>query len=310
MTSNTTKHVYHLADDSNISTMRKSPRRKSSRTTPSNADAYSPSRGHGTLGTISPHSKPVLPPPPGLKNVGNTCYANAALQCLLSTALPHALLDERNAQIIRKHSFNRKLLVYGSVSADSESTTSRDDDADSAYGSCLTDMSSILYREDRHAISKALDDEISYEVGCPVQKSVRSTRKKWSKRSRDEASVFSQSTVHSEMYKIVNKRLDDWVLEDFLDTRKIQFPRKDGTQAGTGLSTPKKLGASGTTGSSRPSSPLAASSASDLTVNGSALLAAALQKRNGRKRKIGSVGKEETTSLAALPPAKKIISII
>ena len=94
--------------------------------------------------------------------------------------------------------------------------------------------------------------------------------------------------------------------EDFLDTRKIQFPRNDGTQVGTGLSTPKKL-APGTTGSSRPSSPLAASSASDLTVNGSAILAAALQKRNGRKRKIGPVDKDET-SLAALPPAKKLIS--
>jgi len=103
-----------------------------------------------------------------------------------------------------------------------------------------------------------------------------------------------------------NKRLDDWVTEDFLDTRKIQFPRKDGTQAGTGLSTPKKVEKGGTTGSSRPSSPLAASSASDLTVNGSALLAAALQKRNGRKRKIGA--KDETT-LSTPPPSKKIIKI-
>lgn len=103
---------------------------------------------------------------------------------------------------------------------------------------------------------------------------------------------------------LVNKRLDDWVTEDFLDTRKIHFPRKDGTQAGTGLSTPKKVG--GTTGSSRPSSPLAATSASDLTVNGSALLAAALQKRNGRKRKAGD--KEDSTGAALPPPAKKLIS--
>lgn len=102
---------------------------------------------------------------------------------------------------------------------------------------------------------------------------------------------------------LVNKRLDDWVPEEYLDTRKIQFPRKDGTQAGTGLSTPKKVG--GTTGSSRPSSPLAASSAADLTVNGSVLLAAAIQKRNGRKRKIGE--KEEPNSTAH-PPAKKMIS--
>jgi histone acetyltransferase HTATIP len=105
---------------------------------------------------------------------------------------------------------------------------------------------------------------------------------------------------------LVNKRLDDWVSEDFLDTRKIQFPRKDGTQVGTGMSTPKKVG--GTTGSSRPSSPLAASSASDLTVNGSALLAAAIQKRNGRKRKIGEKEEPSPGSIIPIPPAKKLIS--
>lgn len=98
---------------------------------------------------------------------------------------------------------------------------------------------------------------------------------------------------------LVNKRLDDWVEEDYLDTRKIQFPRKDGTQGGTGLSTPKKVG--GTTGSSRPSSPLGTAGHSDVTVNGSALLAAALQKRNGRKRKAGD--KEDVA-----PPLKKLIS--
>lgn len=37
-----------------------------------------------------------------------------------------------------------------------------------------------------------------------------------------------------------NKRLDEWVSEDRLDTRKVQYPRKDG-QPSTGLSTPKKV---------------------------------------------------------------------
>ena len=94
--------------------------------------------------------------------------------------------------------------------------------------------------------------------------------------------------------------------EEFLDTRKIQFPRKDGTQAGTGLSTPKKVG--GTTGSSRPSSPLTTAGASDVMVNGSALLAAALQKRNGRKRKVGDRD-EPSAAAIAHPPAKKALSI-
>lgn len=40
----------------------------------------------------------------------------------------------------------------------------------------------------------------------------------------------------------VNKRLDEWVNEDDLDTRKVQFPRRDGPQTGTstGVTTPKR----------------------------------------------------------------------
>lgn len=214
MSKTANRRVYHLmADDNSSPTKRKSPRRTKISKAPErgstnndNADSHGPSQSN-EMQTISPQSKP-LPPPPGLKNVGNTCYANAALQCLLSTALPHALLDERNAQIIRKHSFNRKLLVYGSGSVDSEDT-SRDDDADSAYGSCLTGMtgmSTIMYDdEDEQALARALEDgNGNYGRGSPAPKFGR--KKKWSRRSRDDASVFSQSTVHSEMYKVVDKQ--------------------------------------------------------------------------------------------------------
>ena len=58
--------------------------------------------------------------PKGFKNVGNTCYANAALQCLLSTALSHVLLDTNNSVIFRRYSSNPNILLAGSGSVDSQ----------------------------------------------------------------------------------------------------------------------------------------------------------------------------------------------
>lgn len=87
----------------------------------------------------------------------------------------------------------------------------------------------------------------------------------------------------------VNKRLDDWVTEEHLDTRKVQFPRKDGSTTGqnTGVTTPKRfsisnLGSNSTV--SRPTSPKADTD-NDL-VNGNTVMAAALQKKISRKRKV------------------------
>lgn len=59
-------------------------------------------------------------PPVGLVNVGNTCYANAALQCLLSSALSHALLDPASTRIFRRYSSNPDLLSMGSGSVDTD----------------------------------------------------------------------------------------------------------------------------------------------------------------------------------------------
>lgn len=53
---------------------------------------------------VTPH------PPVGLVNYGNTCYANATLQCLMSTALASALLDPRCFVVFRRYASNVKLL--------------------------------------------------------------------------------------------------------------------------------------------------------------------------------------------------------
>jgi hypothetical protein len=68
--------------------------------------------------------------PKGLTNVGNTCYANAALQCLLSTALTSALLDPKTVPILRRYSSNPNLLAMGSGSVDSSDESGDDDDDD------------------------------------------------------------------------------------------------------------------------------------------------------------------------------------
>jgi len=49
----------------------------------------------------------------GFTNVGTTCYANAAIQCILSKALSHALLDPESTQIFRRYSSNPVLFALG-----------------------------------------------------------------------------------------------------------------------------------------------------------------------------------------------------
>ena len=58
--------------------------------------------------------------PKGMTNVGNSCYANAVLQCLMSTALTQALMDPSAAPVFREYSFNLDLLRKGSGSVDED----------------------------------------------------------------------------------------------------------------------------------------------------------------------------------------------
>lgn len=103
--------------------------------------------------------------------------------------------------------------------------------------------------------------------------------------------------INTPSFPVVNKRLDEWVTEDELDTRKVQFPRRDGPQTGasTGVTTPKRHQLNISSGASvsnfgnisRPNSPQPASSNTNSEiVNGNTVLAAALQKRISRKRKV------------------------
>lgn len=95
-------------------------------------------------------------------------------------------------------------------------------------------------------------------------------------------------------YVDFNKRLDEWVTEESLDTRKVHFPRKD-NGPGTEVSTPKKThigsGISTSAQTSRPASPVLNNVE---LLNGNAVLAAALQKKINRKRKGPSLESEDS----------------
>lgn len=107
----------------------------------------------------------------------------------------------------------------------------------------------------------------------------------------DKLKLYNSPVISNSCEKfgfLVNKRLDEWVTEDSLDTRKVHFPRKDAAAPGTGVTTPKKLHIGSGIGSavstsaqtSRPSSPVINNSSELL--NGNAVLAAALQKKMNR----------------------------
>jgi Ubiquitin carboxyl-terminal hydrolase len=108
-----------------------------------------------TLATVSPK---------GLLNIGNSCYANAVIQCLLNTALTDALNDPSASAIFRRYSSNPNILAQGSGSVDSEEDCATHTDASSI--TALSQTSSVVRR--KHAVRERKKVEQQYML----QKSV------------------------------------------------------------------------------------------------------------------------------------------
>jgi len=101
-------------------------------------------------------------------------------------------------------------------------------------------------------------------------------------------------------YVDYNKRLDEWVPDDRLDTRKIEPPQgKDdkshvNTSATTGLNTPKKIASNTLPVSASASRPPSPGAEEQLMLTGPTVLQAAIQKKTARKRKSQNSSSVET----------------
>jgi Ubiquitin carboxyl-terminal hydrolase len=102
-------------------------------------------------------SSPYDAGPKGLQNVGNSCYANATLQCLLNTALSHALMDPVASAIFRRYSSNPNILAQGSGSFDSE------EDCTTTTSCTTVSQSSAARRKHLLRERKRLEDQAMYE---------------------------------------------------------------------------------------------------------------------------------------------------
>ena len=178
----------------------------------------------------------------------------------------------------------------------------------------------------REAVSIISDGLAAVTEGCklPVQLQAGKEDSEWPK-----AEVISIRTVDSSgdrQYYVhfvdYNKRLDEWVTEDRLDTRRIEPPcsSKDdggtkshagGAQSGTnqpfasGLQTPKKQTNASVVNSTAPSRPASPTSGKDRestpgpAITASGVVAAALQKKNNARKRRGGTGGGSVSSCSS-----------
>jgi len=102
-------------------------------------------------------------PPVGLKNWGNTCYANAALQCLLSTALARALMEPKCFREFKRYASNVHLLNKELQPSNSFST---DDQTSSKYRNRRRKQ---VMSDTCHWITKELTYLCQYYTGDPAR---------------------------------------------------------------------------------------------------------------------------------------------
>lgn len=168
----------------------------------------------------------------------------------------------------------------------------------------------------REAVSIISDGLAAITEGCklPVQLQAGKDDSEWPK-----AEVISIRTIDgcSERQYYVhfvdyNKRLDEWVSEDRLDTRRIEPPCSSKDEVGTkshaggaqsvsnqhlasGLQTPKKQNNASVATSAVPSRPSSPSNEKEDVLSGtpitaSGVVAAALQKKNNARKRRGGAG--------------------